>query len=183
MSDHTETELEDYRDGYFWGGSLGTFGIPESVPRDEPGGANHSWSAVISSGGRSVQYSWDRQFSGGKLHGGYSAHSYPIEGFGEDVLDGAAELVPFEGAAQTLRRQELSLEFDSAALLDDARLLRQTVLEVFQRAYSGEFLGQSGSTELLSVEEVAEILWINPQLILQACRDLVADGKLVREEV
>ena len=183
MSDHTETQLEDYRDGYYWGGSLGTFGIPESVPRDEVEGFNHHWSAVISSQGKSAQFSWDRYLSGGRLRGGYSARMYPIEGFSDDVHDGSAELVPFKGAAQSLRRRELSLEFDSAALLDDARFLRQTVLEVFQRAYSGEFLGQSSSTELLSVEEVADILWINPQFILQACRELVTDGKLVREDV
>lgn len=183
MSDHTELELENYRDGYYWGGSLGTFGIPESAPRTEIERTNHHWSAVISSGGRSAQYSWDRWLRGGQLSSRYSGRIEPVEGFAEHVQDGSPELSAFEGAAETLRRRELSLEFDSTALLDDHRLLRRTVLELFERAYSGEFLGQSSGNELLSVEEVAEILWINQQLILSHIRSLVAAGKLVQEDV
>jgi len=183
MSDYTEDGLKDYTDGYYWSGSLGTFGIPEGKPREgAEGSVDYHWSAVISSQGRKAQYSWSQVRESGP-HNRYSGRIEALEGFDEGTDSGSVELIPFEGAAQSLRRRELSLEVDSAGLLDDHRLLRQAVLELFERAYRGEFLGQSGSADLLSVEEVAEILWINPQLILAHIRSLVVAGKLVREDV
>lgn len=82
-------------------------------------------------------------------------------------------------AASTVRRAELQDEWDLDMIEDEE--LKPIILQLFERSLTGEYLGNMAANEFFFVQDVAGILGLDEERILNAVDELAGAGKLNRQ--
>lgn len=142
---------------------------PDSSARPE----SKDWTMGLMLDGLAVEFRWREHSYGGE----YLGYQGELVGVGGSPVPNTMLKIAILDAAASLRRAQITDDWD-LDVLNEPGVLKEVILELFDRSQTGEYLGNRSGNERFTVQDLAAILELEEEHIYPSLRQLAVEGKL-----
>lgn len=120
-----------------------------------------------------VEFRWREHSYGGE----YLGYQGELVGVGGSPVPNTMLKIALLDAAAKIRRAQITGHWD-LDVLNEPGVLKEVILELFDRSQTGEYLGNKSGNERFTVQDLAAILELDEEDIYPSLRQLAVEGKL-----
>lgn len=120
-----------------------------------------------------VEFRWRERSYGGE----YLGYQGELVGVGGSPVPHSMLKIAIIEAAANIRRAQITENWD-LDVLNEPGVLKEVILELFDRSQTGEYLGNWSDNERFTVQDLVAILELDEEHIYPSLRQLAVEGKL-----